>query len=546
MKIQLLTWTLVLSNLCLALQSFGQYTRQDTLRGSVTEERAWWDLNHYHLEVEVNPDDSSLVGQNTISYTVLSAHDIIQIDLQKPLMVTAAEQDGQSLDFNSEGDAHFIKLKSDQKVGSQQKLVVRYAGHPHVAIRAPWDGGISWKYDNNGLPFVASSCQGIGASIWWPCKDHMYDEPDSMMISVTTPPGLMDVSNGRLIKTDQHPNGKRTFHWTVENPINNYGVNLSVGDYVHFGEDYKGESGPLRLDYFVLRDNLALAKEQFLQVPMMMDAFEHWFGPYPFYKDGFKLVEVPYLGMEHQSAVTYGNGYQNGYLGRDLSGSGWGLKFDFIIIHEAGHEWFANNITYKDIADMWIHESFTAYSESLYVEYHHGKEAGAAYVTGTRTNIGNDKPIIGTYGVNARGSGDMYYKGSNMLHTLRQVVNDDDKWRDALRGLNETFYHKTVTTQEIEDYLSSFFELDLQSFFDQYLRSTEIPILEYGYRNDRLGYRWVNTVKGFDMPIDVKIDGKEVRLHPINIWKNLELDQKPQSVVIDPDFYAGSMDMLGL
>ena len=244
--------------------------------------------------------------------------------------------------------------------------------------------------------------------------------------------------------------------------------------------------------------------------------------------------------------MTYGNGYQNGYLGRDLSGSGWGLKFDFIIIHEAGHEWFANNITYKGIADMWIHESFTAYSESLYVEYHHGKEAGAAYVTGTRTNINNDKPIIGTYGVNARGSGDMYYKGSNMLHTLRQVVNDDNKWRDALRGLNATYYHKTVTTQDIESYLSSFFDIDLQSFFDQYLRSTQIPILEYGFRNGRLGYRWINVVEGFNMPIDVEINGASKRLEPSRFWKNIELDKKPEHIIIDSDFYAGSIDLFGL
>jgi len=545
MLMRFFTLIMLMFSMSLATICSSQYVRQDTLRGSITAERAWWDLTHYHLEVEVNPADSSIIGQNTISYKVLSNHDVIQIDLQEPLIITSAEQNGKPLSFSKEGSAHFIQL-SDQEVGSHQQIVVRYAGHPHVAIRAPWDGGISWKYDNNGLPFVASSCQGIGASTWWPCKDHMYDEPDSMMISVTTPPGLMDVSNGQLIKTDTHNNGKKTFHWTVNNPINNYGVNLSVGDYVHFGEIYDGASGPLKLDYYVLRDNMALAKEQFLQVPMMMDAFEHWFGPYPFYEDGFKLVEVPYLGMEHQSAVTYGNGYQNGYLGRDLSNSGWGLKFDFIIIHEAGHEWFANNITYKDIADMWIHESFTAYSESLYVEYHHGKEAGAAYVTGTRSSISNDSPIIGHYGVNARGSGDMYYKGSNMLHTLRQVTNDDDQWRAMLRGLNKRYYHQTVTTQEIEAYMSDFLGLDLTTFFDQYLRSTQIPILEYGYRNGRLGFRWVNAVPGFSMPIDLNIDGVTRRIEPIRIWKNIPLDEKPTSIVVDPDYYIGSMDMLGL
>ncbi len=523
-----------------------QYSRQDTLRGSITPERAWWDLTHYHLEVEVNPEDSSLMGHNTISYSVVEEHEVMQIDLQSPLSITRVTQDGKSLEVRQEGDVHYIHLEKKQSKGSHQSIKVSYEGKPHVAIRAPWDGGITWTEDKNGNPYVASSCQGIGASIWWPCKDHMYDEPDSMLISVTTPGNLMDVSNGQHIATDNLPDGRKTYHWNVQNPINNYGVNLSVGDYVHFGETFDGEAGPLKMDYYVLRDNLSLAKEQFKQVPMMMSAFEHWFGPYPFYEDGFKLIEVPYLGMEHQSAVTYGNAYGNGYLGRDLSGSGWGLKFDFIIIHEAGHEWFANNITYQDIADMWIHESFTAYSECLYVEYHYGAEAGAAYVTGTRTSINNDKPIIGTYGVNSRGSGDMYYKGSNMLHTLRQVVGDDVKWRELLRGLNKEYYHKTVTTGQIESYMSEFLDLDLGPFFDQYLRSTQIPILEYGYRNDRLGFRWVNAVAGFKMPIDIYIDGEKKRIEPWTRWKNIPLEKVPSTITIDHDFYAGSMDMIGL
>ena len=530
-----------LSTSCL----FGQFTKADTLRGSITPERAWWDLTHYHLDIEVSPSDSTLSGSNEITYLVLDSRTTLQIDLQDPLHIDRIEQDGKELNYESIGDAHFVSLKKEQEKGTLQKIKVFYSGRPHIAIRAPWDGGISWKYDDNGMPFVASSCQGIGASVWWPCKDHMYDEPDSMNISVTTPDNLMDISNGKLIGTEVRKKGTKTFHWSVKNPINNYGVNLSVGDYVHFGETYKGLNGDLSLDYYVLRDNIDQAKQQFKEVPLMMDAFEHWFGPYPFYKDGFKLIEVPYLGMEHQSAVTYGNGYQNGYLGRDLSQSGWGLKFDFIIIHEAGHEWFANNITYKDIADMWIHESFTAYSECLYLEFHHGKEAGAEYVIGTRRNINNDSPIIGKYGVNNRGSGDMYYKGSNMLHTLRQIVNDDEKWRALLTDLNKEFYHRTVTTKEVENFMSVELEINLEPFFNQYLRTTKIPILEYFVDNQMLFYRWSNVVEGFVFPVDVKIGEQSQRLKASRFWKSMPVSSGAIDLKLDPNFYAATMQTLG-
>ena len=544
MKSKWALWTAFLLILMVEPMS-AQHTKADTLRGSITPERAWWDLTHYHLEIEVNPSDSTLGGTNTISYKVIEQNDVLQIDLQAPLQIQDIEQNGQRLDFTRYESAYFIQLKEAQLPGTVQRITVHYNGKPHVAIRAPWDGGISWKYDANGRPFVASSCQGIGASIWWPCKDHMYDEPDSMLISVTTPSDLMNISNGQMIGSEDLLNGKTRWDWKVVNPINNYGVNLSVGDYVHFGETYSGLKGDLQLDYYVLRDNIEMAKKQFKEVPLMMDAFEYWFGPYPFYEDGFKLIEVPYLGMEHQSAVTYGNGYQNGYLGRDLSGSGWGLKFDFIIIHEAGHEWFANNITYKDIADMWIHESFTAYSESLFVEHRFGKEAGSAYVVGTRQNISNDKPIIGPYGVNKRGSGDMYYKGSNMLHMLRHIVNDDDKWRALLIDLNTTFYHQTVSSEEIERHMSDYLGIDLSTFFDQYLRSEIIPILEYGYQNGSLRYRWTNAVPGLKFPVTIFIDGEKHRLDVSRLWRRIPLDSEPQSIRVDSNYYIGSNNLFG-
>ncbi len=511
-----------------------EFTRQDTLRGSITPEREWWDLNYYDLNIKVEPSKKYISGYNIVRYKVLKPAKTLQIDLQEPLKIESVLQDGKNLKYTTEGNAHFIKLKKKQVPGEFNEIKIKYSGRPREAVRAPWDGGFSWKQDENGNPFVATSCQGLGASVWWPNKDHMYDEVDSMRISVTVPKHLVDVSNGQLEDVSEDGDFK-TYHWAVKNPINNYGVNVNIGNYTHFDETYEGENGTLQLDYYVLPENLEKAKKQFVQTPMMLRAFEHWFGPYPFYEDGFKLVEVPYLGMEHQSSVTYGNKYQNGYLGRDLSGTGWGLHFDFIIIHEAGHEWFANNITYKDIADMWIHEGFTAYSENLYLDYHFGKKASAEYVIGTRANIQNDRPIIGPYDVNKEGSGDMYYKGANILHTLRQLVEDDAKWRQILRGINKEFYHKTVTTAQIENYLSKKTEKDLSAFFNQYLRTTMIPELEYKIENGSITYRYVDIVDDFDMPVKAFVNGSETWLFPSKEWKSEQLDGN--EVIIDKNFY---------
>ncbi|MNP99816.1 Aminopeptidase N [compost metagenome] len=519
------------------------FTRQDSLRGSITKERAWWDVKYYHLDIKVNPSDSTITGSNMIRYQVLQEYNRMQIDLQNPMEIQKVTQDGVALKYKREGNAFFIELVAPQKSGAIKELTVFYGGKPKVAVRPPWDGGITWKKDSNGNPFIASSCQGLGASVWWPNKDHMYDEVESMLISVNVPKGLMDVSNGRLQSVKQLKDGTKTYNWYVSNPINNYGVNINIGDYVNFSEKYKGEKGNLDCNYYVLRDNLAKAKVQFKDATRMLKAFEHWFGPYPFYEDSYKLVEAPYLGMEHQSCVTYGNEYQNGYLGRDLSGTGWGLKFDFIIIHESGHEWFANNITYKDIADMWIHESFTNYSESLFVEYYYGKDAGFEYVRGTRKGIKNDTPIIGHYDVNSEGSGDMYPKGGNMLHTLRQIVNDDEKWRSILRGLNSTFYHQTVTTKQIEDYISQQVGINLNTFFNQYLRDTRIPTLEYYFKDGKLGYRWTNCVTGFNMAVKVNLNGTEKLLNPTTEWNSLENKTETPKLEIDKNFYVAGFNI---
>uniref|UniRef100_UPI0040470A14 M1 family metallopeptidase n=1 Tax=Algoriphagus sp. TaxID=1872435 RepID=UPI0040470A14 len=525
------------SLLLLSNSTFAQYGRTDSLRGGLGPERSWWDLKHYDLSVEIIPSKKYIKGSNKISYQVKNEAKLLQLDLQEPLAVTSITQEGEELSFRREGAVYWVTLTKKQVPDALEALVVQYEGVPKEAVRPPWDGGITWQKDSKGLDFIASSNQGIGSSIWWPLKDHPADEVDSLDMHVTVPKGLLDISNGRLVEIEV---GKDTdtFHWKVVNPINDYGVNINIGDYAQFGEKYAGEKGSLDMDYFVLRENLEKAKVHFQDARRMMQAFEHWFGPYPFYEDGFKLVEAPYLGMEHQSSVTYGNGYQNGYRGRDLSGTGWGMKFDFIIIHEAGHEWFANNITYKDVADMWIHESFTNYSESLFLDYHYGKEAGQAYVRGTRMNILNDKPIIGDYGVNQRGSGDMYYKGGNLLNMLRQIVQDDGKWRIILRGLNKEFYHQTVTTQQVESYISTQAGLNLGKVFDQYLRDVRIPIFEYYFQGEELQYRWTNAVKDFDMPVDVLLNGKAVRLQTKTAWQTLEVGTV-QEVVVDPDYYVG-------
>jgi aminopeptidase N len=519
-----------------------KFTHQDTLRGSITKERIWWDLTHYHLDVKVNPEDSSLKGVNTIRYKVLSPVQVMQIDLQEPMQILNVMQEGKTLSYRRDGSAYFITLTKPQTAGDFNEIFVDFEGKPKVSVRPPWSGGLSWKKDANKNPFIVTTCQGDGASLWWPCKDHQYDEPDSMLMTVTVPENLTDVSNGRLRNVVKNPDHTKTFTWFVSNPINNYCVNLNVADYVHFGEIYQGEKGPLDCDYYVLSYNLDKAKQQFREVPRMLEALEYWFGPYPFYEDSYKLIEVPYPGMEHQSSVTYGNLYENGYMKTDESNTGWGMKFDFIIVHESAHEWFGNNITTKDVADMWVHEAFGAYSESLFLNYHFGKQACSEYVIGTRTKVRNDKPIIGPYDVNTEGSHDMYYKGANMLHTLRQIVDDDEKFRSMLRGLSQTFYHQTVTTQQVEKYLGDASGKDLTSFFNQYLRDTRIPVFEYKLEKNQLKYRWNNCVSGFNMPLKISVNNIDKWVNPTTDWQKIKI-RKGSKIVADVNFYVTAKDV---
>jgi aminopeptidase N len=516
--------------------------RQETLRGSVTPEREWWDLLHYNLKVEFLPTGRRLKGSNTITFRPLKPGNKMQIDLQPPLAITKIAHGDSQLKFEREGNVYWVMFEKEIPKGVEDKIEVFYEGIPVVSKNPPWVGGITWGRDDLGDPFVNTTAQGIGASIWWPNKDHGSDEPDrGMQISVTVPDNLVAVSNGRLKKTDHDVAGKKkTFHWEVLNPINNYGVNVNIGNYVNFSEKYQGKFGVLDLEYWVLPHQKDAAIRQFKDVRRTIEAFEYWFGKYPFYEDSYKLVTVSYPGMEHQSSVTYGNWFRNGYLQRDPCGCGVGFKFDFIIVHESAHEWFGNNISMKDAADMWIHEGFANYSENLFVEYHFGKKDAEDYVIGTRRSIRNDRPIIGVYGTNREGSSDMYPKGGNMLHTIRHVINDDAKWLSILRGLNADFWHQTVTTEQIESYITRKAGIDLSKVFDQYLRTTQIPLLKYKVNGKTLSFNYERVVKGFAMPLRVSINGKEKVISPSELKQTLEFPEEIKTFEVNRNFYVES------
>lgn len=526
------------------LHSNKQLTRADTLRGMLTPLRTCYDISYYHLDLKIDIDKKFISGSNKFQFTATADFDKLQIDLFPNLEISKVTYKEKPLSFIREHGAVFIDFPETIKKGSKEEFVVYYSGNPTIAKNAPWDGGFVFSKDSNGKPFVAVACQGFGASSWWPTKDHQADEVDSMLISISVPEGLMNVSNGRLRSTEKLADGYNKFNWFVSYPINNYAVTFNIADYAHFQEEYNGENGKLSLDYYVLKENLEKAKKHFnADVKPMLKCFEHWFGPYPFYRDGFKLVETPYLGMEHQSAVAYGNKYKKGYLGNDLSGTGFGLKWDYIIIHEAGHEWFGNNITSKDIADMWVHEGFTMYSEGLFVECLEGKEAGAKYIAGVRKNIKNKSPVIGPYNVNQEGSGDMYNKGANLLHTIRLIINDDERWRSILRGLNKEFGLKTTTTEEVEKYIISKSGKNLGPVFDQYLRYTQIPVLEYKQSDKtEISYKWKADVTGFNMPVKVKFSENDnwKFINPTREWQTL----KAKNLIVDTlNFYIDTNDL---
>ncbi len=514
------------------------FSRQDTLRGSNGVGRNWWDVARYDIHVKVDIPARQISGFVDIAFKVTGKPaKTMQIDLQEPMQIEKIEFAGEKMpvSFTREGNVYWLSPSQPLTMNTEKKMRIYFKGNPKVALRAPWDGGWIFSKDEKGRDWISVACQGLGASVWYPCKDYQGDEPDKgASLAITVPDTLVAVGNGRLAGEKENGDGTATWTWAVKNPINNYNIIPYIGKYVNFRDQLKGEKGLLDLDYWVLDYNLEKAKKHFEVVKPMITCFESWMGPYPFYEDSYKLVDAPHLGMEHQSAVAYGNKYGMGYLGRDLSGSGWGLKFDFIIIHESGHEWFANNISSKDIADMWIHESFTNYSETMFAECQFGKKAGSEYVIGTRKNIANDIPIIGVYGVNEEGSGDMYYKGGNMLHTIRQVIANDALFKSILRGLNKDFYHQTVNTQQVERYMSQKSKKDLSKIFDQYLRTTQIPQLEYKIEGENILYKWANTIKGFNMPVLLTNGGW---LHPSETFQKLSLKEAGGKMNVVSDFY---------
>lgn len=527
-------FVLMVSTLAIAQTEEEQFAHSDTLRGLLNSEREWWNVLRYDITVEPDFDNKSLKGKNIITYAVIQEdHDrYMRIDLQEPLVIDSIIlNQEEKLSFSREGHAWHVKA-GPHSLGSQNQVEVFYHGKPREAVRPPWDGGWTFTKDSLGRPWMTVTCQGLGASVWYPNKDHQSDEPDNgASLTMIVPSKQVAVANGRLQEKRKIDAGKVSYTWTAENPINNYNIIPYIGSYANFSGTFLGLKGELDLDYWVLDYNLERARDYLPgEVLNTLDSFEYWFGPYPFYEDGYKLVETEHPGMEHQSAIAYGNHYEHGYRGRDDSGTGWGLKWDFIVVHESGHEWFGNNITTNDLADMYVHESFTNYSETLFVESMFGKEAANEYNYGIRNGIQNQDPIIpSAYGVNAQGSGDMYPKGGNMLHTIRHSINDDQLFRNILAGLNQTFYHQTVDGSQVQDYISRKAGYDYTKVFDQYLKTTRIPELHLylDTENDAVFYKWSNSIDGFNLPLVFHGPADSLRVIPSKEWQqvNVSADQ---------------------
>lgn len=497
-----------------------KFTRKDSLRGTLSSIRNNYDVTFYNLDIKIDLEKKYISGFNEITFLALDNISTIQVDLFENMKVNKIEFENKSLSFKREHNAIFINFNKSINKGAVSKIKIHYEGNPMIAKRAPWDGGFVFKKDKNGNPHIGVACQGTGASLWWPNKDHQSDEPDSMAINISSP-GLYDeVSNGRLRSKKDLGNGYTRFEWFVSEPINNYNVSVNIAKYYHWTETYtsKVDGELLTLDYYVLEDDKEKALKQFEQVKPMMDAFEKRFGKYPFYKDGYKLVQTPYLGMEHQSCVAYGNQYKNGYMGFDLSGSGEGMKFDYIIIHETAHEWWGNSITSYDIADMWIHEGFGQYSEVVYLEELYGKESAIKYLNGIKKGIGNNEPVIGPYGVNKEGSGDMYPKGALFLNTLRNYINDDAIWWDIIKSIQSEYYHKNISTEDVLALMNKKSGKDLTPIFDQYLRFSNLPELIISSKSENnnliVSYQWKADVTSFNLPMDITVNGKTERIFP--------------------------------
>ena len=534
----------------------GKFTRADSLRGTLSEFRSCYDVLLYDLDIKIEIDTKFISGSNTIKFLAITDFQKLQLDLFENMKIEKIEFKDQNLKFTREYNAVFITFPEEIKKGSVQILKVYYSGNPLSAKNPPWDGGFSWNKDKDGNPFVGVSCQGTGASLWWPCKDHQSDEPNEMVIRVAVPSDLTEVSNGRLKNKTDLQNGYTKYEWFVSYPINNYDVTINIAKYKHFSERYYNSNyrDTLSLDYYVLPANYEKAKKQFQQVKPMLNCFYKYFGEYPFIRDGYKLVEAPYLGMEHQSCVAYGNKYKNGYLGYDRSGTGYG--FDFIIIHESAHEWWGNSITTNDIADMWIHEGFGTYAEALYIECLYGYDAYLEYINSEIKGVENDKPLVGAFGVNSEGSGDMYPKGALLLHTIRSVMNNDKKFFEIIKGIQETFSYQTVNSKDIENYISEKSGIDFSEIFDLYLRATNIPKLsvkiEKYFGDIKITFRYTlgglsafkegeyrEKQPAFSMPVKVTFEKDTYDfIFPTTQWQTITLrDIKPEDFKIATNLF---------
>ncbi len=512
-----------------------------------TPHRAWWDAQHYELHVKFNLEDSSISGYNIVTAkTLIELQSVMQLDLQLPMVVDsvklitkATSKKTNLIPFVQENDVCYVmfphpNFKNDEII----KIQVFFHGKPKVAQQAPWDGGLVVSNDKAGNAWWAVACQGIGASVWWPCKDFRADEPDKgVSLFYEVPKGYSAIGNGRLFEKVEKQKTD-IWIWETSYPINLYNVTFYIGKYTQWSDTYDGENGILNLVYYVLPENLEKSKQQFAQVKTMLQCFEYWMGPYPFYRDGYKLVEAPYLGMEHQSGIAYGNKFQNGYLGKDRSESGFGLDFDFIIVHESGHEWFGNNISVADVADEWIHEGFTSYTETLMEECIADKEKSFAYQQGKKRTIKNDKPIQGVYFTCDAGSGDRYDKAGMMIHAMRLMIDDDSLFRMMLRKMNDTFAYQTISTHQILQFVNAYSGIDFTTLFRQYLNKKSPPVLAWKkIGKNKVAYRWMNCVSGFNMPIIIYRKNVSEKIVPSYKWQLLEGATKPVQLRVSPDYY---------
>ncbi len=509
---------------------FAQNSRADSLRGSLRIERTCYDVKTYDLHIRIDTSGRGLSGSNRIGFVALADFKTLQIDLFSNMEISKITAQGNELKFRREFNAVFVDMHDEVKAGEKNSITVYYSGKPLIAKNPPWDGGFTWQKDHNGKMWITVSCQGIGASVWWPCKEDAGDEPDRMNIQCNVPTGMRCVANGQEEEPVVSLDGTTTYKWAISYPINNYGVSINIGDYVHWHDIYHAADGDtLALDYYVLSYNFEKSKVQFEQVKPMLACYEKYLGKYPFWRDGYALIETPYLGMEHQSGIAYGNKFKKGYAGMDRSGMN--LPFDYIIIHESGHEWWGNSLSSKDMADMWIHESFCTYSEAIYVECTYGYDTAMTYVNALRGTVANQRPIIGTYGINREGHSDMYVKGMLFLNTLRHVVNNDELWWPMIKNMSDTtFKYQSLDYSDVVKFFDEKTGLNLDSFFAQYVKNAALPEFSYKLKKKggkyQLQYRWNAKVTDFNMPIDILISGKKQRIYPTSEWKKISLDMR--------------------